>query len=458
MRPALGSERGFTIVEMMVAVVVLLTGALGTLALLDTASHRTRTAEDRQKATGLAREVIESAKAIPYRQIDQATFETRLRQDSSIAGEGSPWRVERDGTPYAVTAEVCWVDEPADGLGSRVLGGFCSGSGAGGTEDVNSIDFKRVTVEVSWENGTGRGTVRQSTLVSVRGGEDAPAIGDVRLVSPLASPITDTSRQSATFAVTTTTPATAVVWSVNGNEQGNASGADSDWTINWAIPDDGTYDVAARTIEPSGLTGEPRSMTVVVNRFLPSAPEDFNVGRTEAGVAAQWSASKDRDVVGYRVYRQGPTGREVACELTTGTSCVDTAAPAANGAALEYWIVAVEKVLNVERDGDPSPRVDVNIANEPPNPPASVALSKDAQGNTVLRWEPAAVQDPDAGDYIAGYRVYRDGVAIADRYLTVGGTETTATDTETGGTVHEYWVSAVGSRLAESTLVGPVSG
>ena len=457
MRPALGSERGFTIVEMMVAVVVLLTGALGTLAILDTATHRTRTADDRQKATGLAREVIESAKAIPYRQIEQATFETRLRQDAGIAGEGSPWRVERDGTPYTVEAEVCWVDEPADGLGSRVLGGFCSGSGAGGTEDANSIDFKRVSIEVSWSNGTGRGSVRQSTLVGVRGGEDAPAIADVRLVSPLASPITDTARETATFAVTTTTPATAVVWSINGNEQGNASGAESNWTFNWGIPDDGTYDVAARTIEPSGLTGEPRSMTVVVNRRLPSAPEDFNVGRTEAGVAAHWSASGERDVVGYRVYRQGPGGDEVACELTAETSCVDTAAPAAtNGAALEYWVVAVEEVLDVQRESDPSPRVDVNVANQPPNPPASVALSKDAQGNTVLTWEPAAVLDPDAGDYVASYRVYRDGVD--DGYITVGGTETSATDTETGGTAHEYWVSAVDSRLGESSLVGPVSG
>ena len=457
MRQALNQERGFTIVELMVAVVVLLTGALGTLAILDTASHRTRTADDRQKATSLAREVIESAKAIPYRQIEQSTFESRLRQDASIGGGGtSPWRVERDGTPYSLSAEVCWVDEPADGLGSRAAGGFCEGSGAGGTDDANSIDFKRVSVVVSWENGTGRGTVQQSTLVSVRGGEDAPAIGDIRLVSPLASPITDSAQQAATLAVATTSSATAVLWSVNGNEQGNASGAGSNWTINWEIPADGTYDVAARTLEPSGLTGEPRSMTVVVNRFVPSAPEDFNVGRTDAGVEAQWTASPDRDVVGYRVYRQGAGGNEVACELTSETSCVDAGASTANGGTLEYWVVAVEEVLDVQREGDPSPRVDVNLANQPPNPPVSVALSKDAEGNTVLTWEPAPVLDPDQGDTVTTYRVYRDG--IADDYIAVGGTETTATDTRTGGTPHEYWVSAVDSRLAESSLVGPVSG
>ena len=48
---------------MMVAVVVLLVGALGTLAMLDTANKRARGAADRQNGTAIARQVVEAARA-----------------------------------------------------------------------------------------------------------------------------------------------------------------------------------------------------------------------------------------------------------------------------------------------------------------------------------------------------------------------------------------------------------
>lgn len=454
-------ERGFTIVEIMVAVVILLTGALGTLAMLDMATQRTRTADDRQKATSLAREVVEAAKGIPYRRVSPSALVAQLREDDTIAGSsGSPWRVEREGTTYTIDANVCWVDEPADGYGARTSGPFCDGSGAGGTSDSNPVDFKRVSVEVSWNTPAGRGKVRQSTLITVRGGADAPAVQNVRLTSPLSSPITDPGVQSAAFAVTTVADATSVIWLVDGTQHGTAYGSGRNWTFQWQLPDaDATYLVAAQTIEGSGLLGEAKSVTVVVNRHLPRAPEKFTAGRNGDLVEAKWDASRDRDVVGYRVYRQSTTGQPVVvCEFTEETSCVDAAAPAAAGGVLEYWAVAIEEAAGVQREGDPSTRVDVNSLNRAPNPPEALALSKDAQGNTVLTWKAAAVPDPDTGDTVASYRIYRDGTALANRHITVAGTETTATDTETGGRPHQYWVVAVDSRLAESTPLGPVSG
>ena len=456
----LTQERGFTIVETMVAVVILLTGILGTLTLLDTANKRTRTADDRQKATAVAREVVEAAKGLPYRDVAPATIVSRLREDASLAGDsGSPWKIQREGTPYTIQTQVCWLDEPADKLGSHAGGGFCDGSGAGAAGDSHPIDFKRVTVTVTWSNPSGKGTVRQSTLIAARGGEDAPAVQSLRLISPLASPITTPATETAVFAVTTAADAASVVWSVDGTQQGSAGGSGRNWNFTWQLPsEDGTYDVTAQTLEPSGMLGEPNSMTIVLNRFLPVAPEDFVAGRNGSAVEAQWSASRERDVVGYKVYRQANGTATVACPFTTKTSCVDAAAPASAAGVLDYWVVAVERVGSDEREGEPSPRVDVNGQNQLPHAPTALTLSKDAQGQTVLQWQPPAVPDSDGGDYIASYRIYRDGTDVTHRILTVGGTETTAVDERTGGAVHDYWVTSVDTHLAESAPLGPVSG
>src|SRR5687768_16376454 len=131
----LKEQHGFTIVEVMVAVAVLLTGVLGTLAMLDTANKRGRGAADRQKATSLARDIVERAKSLPYAELEPETIVAQLRADSELAGSSaSPWRITRDGTTYTVEAEVCWIDEPTDGLGPRGPH-FCAGSGGGGGTD-----------------------------------------------------------------------------------------------------------------------------------------------------------------------------------------------------------------------------------------------------------------------------------------------------------------------------------
>jgi hypothetical protein len=76
----------------------------------------------------------------------------------------------------------------------------------------------------------------------------------------------------------------------------------------------------------------------------------------------------------------------------------------------------------------------------------------------VLTWTAPPVPDPDQGDYIASYRIYRDGTLIANRVASVSGTETTWVDQRTNGATHTYWVRSVDTRLAESNALGPVTG
>ena len=458
----LTKERGFTIVEMMVAVSVVLIGALGTLAMLDTANKRSRGAADRQTGTALARQVLEAAKGISYREVAPASIVSRLREEDTLEGiSASPWQIRRDNTTFTLQVEVCWLDDPVDGLGSRAAGNFCPGSGTGGTGDGNSIDHKRVAVVASWENSSGAGNVRQSTLISARGGLDAPGVSSIQLTSPSRSPITDPLTTSASFAVTTTEDSAAVVWSLDGAQQDTAVGADTDWTFAWQLPaGDGVYDVSAQAFDSEGLGGEVRSVTVVVNRVVPGAPQDMIAARNDGVVEARWSASRERDVIGYRVYREahGSGAPEVACEFTKETTCVDANPPARTTSALDYWVVAIDRDPDdAEREGAASARVNVNEPNQPPNPPADLILTKDADGNTVLTWTPAAVPDPD-GDPIESYVIYRDGTAIHNRYDEVAGTETTVTDHQAQQVTHDYWIAAVDSRFTESTLLGPVTG
>ena len=265
---------------------------------------------------------------------------------------------------------------------------------------------------------------------------------------------------SASFAVTTNEDAAAVVWSLDGAQQDTAAGSNRDWTFNWQLPPvDGAYDLSAQAFDSEGLGGEVRSATIFVNRFTPSALGNMEAARRITGVVeASWSASPERDVIGYRVYRDGGSGPEIACDLTTETMCVDASPPPRTGAVLDYWVVAIDKdPQDQNREGAPSNRVDVNAPNSPPNPPIDLTLSKDADGNSVLQWSAPSVPDPD-GDPIESYIIYRDGTAIADRYDEVAGTQTTAIDYDSNGVAHDYWVTAIDSRFAESSPLGPVSG
>jgi prepilin-type N-terminal cleavage/methylation domain-containing protein len=463
--PRLTEQRGFTIVEVMVAVVVLLTGVLGTLAMLDTANKRGRTASDRQKATSLARDVVERAKGLPYVQVEPSTIVSRLREDPALAGSGgSPWRITRDGTTFTVRAEVCWLDEPADGLGPRGAN-FCPGASPAGGSDSNPIDYKRVTITTSWRNSSGAGSSKQSTLVTARGGDgDAPAIEAPRLTSPASSPITSPMTTSASFAVTTAADASSVVWSVDGSQQGAANGTGRNWNFSWQLPPfDGTYDISVQSFGPSGQSSEPRSTTVIVNRFAPLAPTNYNAGRNSSVVEAEWAANKERDVIGYKVYRSENGGpATLACPLTSETWCVDPSPPpqlGQSGQSLTYWVVAVDRSpADADRDGAPTAKIEVNISNRPPNPPGNLRVVKDGNGNTELTWVAPGVEDPDSGDRIHSYRIYRDGTAVGNRHNRVDGTETFVVDPRTWDEVHQYWVTAVDTHMQESAPLGPVSG
>lgn len=457
-------QAGFTIVEVMVATAILLTGVLGTLAMMDTANKRTRTADDRQQATALARDLLEAVRGLPYRQLrDGSTIAAELQDEASLTGNASTsdWKIERGGTSYAVEVEVCSLDDPGDGTGSHAAGGFCADTAAAGSADGSPADYKRVTVAAAWSGGSGAGRVEQSSLIASRGGGDAPAVASIVMTSPTATPITSTATTSASFDVKTSVEPESVVWLVDGVQKGVASGYGTAFKFNWTLPAlDGTYKVEARAFDTSALSGESKSLDIVLNRYTPSAPTGFNAGRNGSVVEAEWAANAERDIVGYRVYRrEGSTGSAtLACSTETETSCIDPAPPARSTTALRYWVVALDRSpTGADREGAASGTVDVNLPNNPPNAPLGLTLELGLDGRLALSWTLPVPGDPDKGDAIAFFRIYRGGTTVGDRYDRTGsGTSVSWADDEPGAGTDAYWITAVDTHLQESALVGPV--
>ena len=72
----LRDERGFTLIEILAAMLVLLVGVLGSVALIDRANATTSATKGREGATSLARELVESAHSIDYDKVNQTDVES----------------------------------------------------------------------------------------------------------------------------------------------------------------------------------------------------------------------------------------------------------------------------------------------------------------------------------------------------------------------------------------------
>jgi type IV pilus assembly protein PilV len=118
-RSAAGGEAGFTIVEVMIAIVLLVTGVLGLLPLIETSLTSTNRTHAREQGTNLAREIIERSRQIPYASttttLAPAAVAATLPEAPAVTG--STFVVSRRSVAYTVTVSACSIDDPSDGAG-----------------------------------------------------------------------------------------------------------------------------------------------------------------------------------------------------------------------------------------------------------------------------------------------------------------------------------------------------
>jgi type II secretory pathway pseudopilin PulG len=491
-----GAQDGFTLIEALMAAVILIVGLIGLLGLLDASVKASAATRAREGATGLARQIIEDARTIPYAQIIPTSIESQLKAMSDLSSSsGSAWQIERRGFTYAVKVTECAIDNPKDGLAKEHGSTFCEGQPAwkGEPEPVDTTpeDLKRITAEVSWTIQKRTSTVKQVSTLTVAGQaigliatklEITSAYNTTVPKSTATTPvITEAATKTLTFSVSFPEGTSAIIWSLEGakQEELNPASKATSLTFSWAINEpplhpyvsDGTYQVAAQAVDATGVIGPPISIPVRLIRGTPAAPNSkeivggFNIvykSGVETEVAEiQWKANAERNVIGYRVY--DPTHKLICPEraetLSTTTSCIDFNLLAEKPSERTYTVVALYRDASEEVQESPPGEIKITRAtSSAPNAPSSLVATKKADGSVTLTWKP-----PTGGTTpVSFYRIYRGSKEYTSRYSTSSNEcpkeECSFTDTD-AVTTHEYWVTAASSNLVESSpFLGPVSG
>lgn len=316
MRAGLRDESGFTLIEVLVASVILLVGLAGTLGMLDLANRTTDANAARDGAVALQRELVETARSMSYSELTPGGLSADIRAtanftDSTITGKG--WTVRRGDRDYHVTTGVCIVDSSADGLGAHDPSTFCLtgsgstsaaqcrtalgtsgsvqgtgtatggqvgdcgidtnldgevdgliGSSAGGTADASPEDFKRIVTLVRWDQGGGSRFVLASSTLPYPGLSAAPNVttlqpdsGSLQSTNP--ATVSSSSQSILAFSATTNRAAASVGWFLNGSPVGSATdaGGAAAWSFSWNL---GPVDLAAT--EPANGEAVDGSYTV----------------------------------------------------------------------------------------------------------------------------------------------------------------------------------------------------
>ena len=472
--PPVRDDRGFTLVEVMVTMLILVIGIAGSIALIDGANARTLTTKEREAGNALNREVIEAARSVPYTKLNPGSAITEVQAIAGLA-DSTPasvaWTVVRRKQTYTVTMSVCSVDDGQDDFGNKTGGSFCSSGGTG--SDRNPDDYKRVTVTVTWTRGGTTRSVRQSGIVNNEASSAGP---DVEITSQ--DPNTDnitTQVSSVKFVAQAAPTAVAIRFQVDGALVDTASGTSATfaWTIDSGsthVPD-GTYVVSVTAFDLEGTPGPTRSRTIRLNRDVPAAPGNVfggwnpRIGFSDKNdiVEVQWGRNVEPDVTGYRVYRTSATGTELVpgCDKPTDptfTECRDLAPPA--GASIQYHVVALDEDPSGggAREGQISASVIAVRANTQPNQPLTLTATVDGS-DVVLSWPASLPAAPSyTGSGVIFYRVYRDGTALGNRIGRSGqDSMTTFRDIDGAGGGHVYYVAAVDENFSESAPLGPVA-
>ena len=237
-------QRGFTLVEVMVAMVVLLVGVLGVVAMIDGANAVTSKTKAREGATNVARSVIEVSRSVRYRDLttDELVAALGTRPGLADASATPGYTIRQRGTSYRMTLAVCSLDDPKDELGTMPsVVEICPDSDrlpvGQPSRDRNPDDYKRVRVTLTWTARGAEASVTQTSSIINPVGGLGPSVAGLAMTFPTSTSNDQVRIESdvdhASFAATTSSEAAEVDWSVGGDAQGQADGGPTGWTFDW---------------------------------------------------------------------------------------------------------------------------------------------------------------------------------------------------------------------------------
>jgi type II secretory pathway pseudopilin PulG len=445
-------EDAFTLIETLIAAVVLVVGVAAFFNSLNVSTHAEASSRAREGATNLAREILEDARTIPYAQLAPSDIIHELQQLPGLASTGAAppaWTILRRGVTYTVTVSECAIDDPKDGYGKHDST-FCSFSSqefagkAGEIEDTRPADFKQIAVDVKWTALGRKPDVHQVETLSATGQTIGLSASNLRLIFPQVSTaplIIHPTEAELQFSVTAPAGTAAMDWALEGVRQSpqpaKKLGSETEWVFGWKIPypevSDGTYLVTAQAIDATGVAGPPVSITVTLLRGEPAAPKGlaggFNTvnagGTATRAIELEWQANTERNVIGYRVYGpsglvcpQNAAGEPSLSTLSLALSCVDVHPPAYGASNIKYEVVALYHPLTPSKEavseeiGHGAAAI-LNVpSGEPVRPSAPVPLSakKEEDGSVKLTWPKV--------EGASFYRIYRGSTEYTSRYGT----------------------------------------
>jgi prepilin-type N-terminal cleavage/methylation domain-containing protein len=512
-------DDGFTLVELVIAMAVILVAVLGTLTLLDRANAQTSDSKSRQTANGLIRDIVETAQGVRYNQLTSSGIKTELQSNgfSDDVPASSTWEVSRNGITFKLDVTACIVDDPNDGLASHASGaGYCADSPAG-SGDSNGDDYRRVTITATPPTNLGQ-PLTQTTVVGANritnpggtgpGGGTATSneIKEMKITGPslyngqvapcsnassctFPGPTTATvTPKAVSFRAVTAYTAQRIVFTVDGQVMAtlNGPGTTFDWT--WTLPDgqpDGNYVVAAQIFDATGANAisTPSPLVVTVNRYVPDStafaptaagrnPLWNNLPEIETYPTTDTTARVDRDVTGFLVTRYvNGTSTGTACQTFSPNlrHCQDTNPPSCCGSTVVYRIAPTGRNPDGSAHAGASTAAsrNVNLPNTRPLEPEAVTIVRSGTQVTLSWTNPPGSGDPDAGDCIDFFRIYRrseglnsweftdrvDRTVFGNAAEPCGGSgesSNTITLIEDTSTTKRYRVTAVDTNLAES--------
>jgi len=124
--PAPDGQAGFTIIEVMIAMLILIVGVLGTFTLIEGSLASTSRTTAREQGTNLARDLVERGRQIDYADMTMALAPGKLRNALPASDTATPvtlsppnstFDVTRRNVTYKVTVFACSIDDPTDGAG-----------------------------------------------------------------------------------------------------------------------------------------------------------------------------------------------------------------------------------------------------------------------------------------------------------------------------------------------------
>jgi prepilin-type N-terminal cleavage/methylation domain-containing protein len=491
---ALRQEAGFSLIEVLVASVILVVGLITLFGLLETSLKASASTRAREGASNLAREILEDTRTIPLAQISPGAIVGELQALHGLASASSgSWQIVRRGVTYTVLVKECAIDDPKDGLGKHPSASgenpFCQDPGEAeykvgeAIEDPHPENLKRITAEVTWPAKGRKPFVTQVETLTSAG--EAPGLNTSQLkvikptvAAPTAPVIISPGTASLVFSAQAPASTTAMEWALDGVRQTNPPThiSGTEWQFSWEIPlpavSDGAYQVSVQAIDATGVYGPPVSISVTLIRTVPAAPKVTYGGFNEVLVAGvkkqvvelQWQPNTERNVIGYRVYNPSPSNTLV-CPESLQSSCVDllqvAGSPTLASANLTYSVVALyhnhvePNVQQLSASVSEGPPGTFTLSKTPlaPKVPENGALEATTlEGAATLSWKP-----PVGGWPVVFYRIYRGTQNYTPgRYAVVSSATTTFTDNHAVEKA-TYWVTAVSATMTESPFTASVT-